>query len=51
MKYVVIAICILIIALAVYLLTKNIIRALKGRCCEGCKHCPAKGKCDQADKK
>lgn len=50
MKYVVIAICVLIVILAVYLLVKNIVRALKGKCCEGCKHCPSKEKCDKSEK-
>jgi hypothetical protein len=46
MKYLVIAICIIIIALALYIVIKDIITQTKGQCSGKCKGCPQSGKCN-----
>jgi len=50
MKYVVIAFCILIILLAVYILIKTLRSSFKGNCCGGCAGCKLKGNCSLENK-
>ncbi|MEG0570076.1 MAG: FeoB-associated Cys-rich membrane protein [Oscillospiraceae bacterium] len=50
MKYVIIAICILLIVLAIFIFVRAIIKMSKGKCCENCKHCSVKEKCHVQNK-
>lgn len=51
MKYVVIAFCIILILLAVYILIKTLRSSFKGNCCGGCAGCKMKGNCSLEIKK
>lgn len=50
MKEMVIAICILLFVLAVFLIVRAIRNAIKGKCCEGCKSCNLREQCSAAEK-
>lgn len=45
MKYVIIAIGILLILLAVYIFFRTVRHSVQGKCCEGCKSCEIKDSC------
>ncbi|MEF9852702.1 MAG: FeoB-associated Cys-rich membrane protein [Hydrogenoanaerobacterium sp.] len=49
MKYLVILVCIGLIALALWLFAKNISNMAKGKCCEGCKGCAQRENCSSND--
>ncbi len=42
-------ICGVIILLAIYIFVKRVRNMLKGKCCDDCKHCSAKGSCHVND--
>jgi len=50
MKYIIIAICIALIILAIYIVIKTIRSSLKGDCCNGCAGCSMKNKCSRPEK-
>lgn len=46
MQWIVYVICGLLVILAIYIFVKEIRKMLKGKCCENCKHCTVKDRCD-----
>ena len=47
MKYLVIAFCVILVALAIVIFIRNIRSSLKGKCCNGCDGCSMKGNCSK----
>lgn len=45
-KMIIIIITVLIVALSVFILVREIRKMIKGRCCESCKHCSVKDQCE-----
>lgn len=48
MTVLIVILCGLIIALAVYFLIRSVRRMVKGQCCEGCGSCPRRDDCSGA---
>lgn len=45
MNYLIVAISIVLIIYAVVILIRSLVNMSKGKCCEGCEHCPSNDIC------
>ncbi|WMJ23819.1 FeoB-associated Cys-rich membrane protein [Paludicola sp. MB14-C6] len=51
MEWIFYIICGLIVALAVFIVVREIRKMMKGKCCENCKSCGVKNQCGAVDHK